>query len=1026
MTATTSLAASLREDQRVRWQRGDAVCVEDYLEQNPSLQADTEAVLELIWNELVLRRQRGEEPEADDYLQRFSRYAAELQLLFQTTGTRVISAADPGTFSIGASIPTSATSDFPRVPGYEIVAELGRGGMGVVYLARHTSLKRLVALKMILAGAHASATVLARFRNEAEAVARLQHANIVQIHEVGEHDGKPYLSLEYVEGGTLHQKAGKAPMPEREAARLMESLARGVHYTHQRGILHRDLKPTNILLTADGTPKITDFGVAKLLDSDTPLTRTEALIGTPNYMSPEQAAGNIKKIGAPADVYSLGAILYELLTGTAPFRGSTLMDTLDQVRNKEPVPPRRLRGRVSLDLETICLKCLEKEPRRRYASAEAFADDLGRFLAGQSIRARPISVWQHAWRAGRRRPALVAGVVAIAALVGALVAGSSYFRAADQLERHRSDEKYQQFVQRRNEAFFYGLLTPNEGALFLGGEAAANSQTAVTAAKEALALAGMDVDSKSAGPDANLSTVRKAELAADCYALLLVLASVRGQQPADESENKARHEEALRILDRAEKLGFQTRAYHLRRAHVLDQLGRHEEAKSQRNRAAAQPLEGALDHFLIGEEQYRRGEGEAARGSFDRALTLQPAHFWARFFLAVCHLKSQDWQAAKAGFNGCLTQQPDFAWAYLFRSFANEKLHALPEAEADFAKALKLNLSPDARYVLFLTRGILHFNQKELDRAAADFRSAMALKPAQYNAYLNLAQVHLAQKQFEPAADLIRQAMKLDPPAQVVAGYHLERGRNLLRDQRYQEALTACDAALELSPHLTQAFEACGRALLGLGKFDQAEWSFDQCLRRGGEAAPDVFRGRGLARMKLGRFAEAAEDYTRVLERAPGAEIYQHRGWALFFADAWKLALRDFSKALELNPRATDAYIGRGLANVMLGDYQEVVDDAEVALRRKPGSPEMMHNIACIYAQASARADADQTAKDRQDLKATYRNCGIDALRQTLEMVPPEERPAFWRTKVLPDMALTPLRDEAGFKRLHAEYGEKR
>src|SRR5262249_5479912 len=320
--------------------------------------------------------------------------------------------------------------------------------------------------------------------------------------------------------------------------------AHAVHYTHQCGILHRDLKPTNVLLTAAGTPKITDFGLAKVLDADTSPTGSETLLGTPSYMAPEQATGDAKKVGAPADVYSLGAILYELLTGHAPFQGDTPLDTLEQVRTQEPVPPRRLRRSVSVDLETICLKCLEKEPSERYPSAEALADDLHCFLEGQPIQARPVPAWRRLWRSARRRPTLVAGALAGAALVCLVLAGWSYFRAADQRARHRAEEKYQQFVQRRDEAFLYGLLAPDEGSLFLGAEAAANWKTAESAAREALAIAGVEVGSATTDLAPGFPAPRKAEMAADCYSLLLVLASVRGQQPLPGEEGKERYREA--------------------------------------------------------------------------------------------------------------------------------------------------------------------------------------------------------------------------------------------------------------------------------------------------------------------------------------------------------------------------------------------------------------------------------------------------------------------------------------------------
>jgi tRNA A-37 threonylcarbamoyl transferase component Bud32 len=312
------------------------------------------------------------------------------------------------------------------VPGYEVLEELGRGGMGVVYKARQLRPRRLVALKMILAGDHAGADALARFNAEAESIARLRHPNIVQVHEVGEHAGRPYLTLEFIEGGSLAQRLADKRPSSREAAELLLPLARAVHFAHGKGVVHRDLKPANVLLAEDGAPKIADFGLAKQLDAMTsvapvgPRTQSGAILGTPSYMAPEQAGGKSKDIGPAADVYSLGAILYEMLTGRPPFQGETVLDTLMKVASEEPVPPRQLRPKVPVDLETICRKCLQKAPADRYASAGGLADDLERFLGGEPIHARPPRARARTgrWLLRKRRADLAVGggLVAFAGL----------------------------------------------------------------------------------------------------------------------------------------------------------------------------------------------------------------------------------------------------------------------------------------------------------------------------------------------------------------------------------------------------------------------------------------------------------------------------------------------------------------------------------------------------------------------------------------------------------------------------------
>jgi serine/threonine protein kinase len=286
----------------------------------------------------------------------------------------------------------AASAAWPVVPGYEVLSELGRGGMGVVYRAQQLALKRLVALKLIRDGALAGPQQRARFRIEAEAVGRMRHANIVAIYDVGEHQGRPYFAMELVEGPSLDIHLSGRPQPARQAAELAHALALAVAHAHAQNVVHRDLKPANILLGSDGVPKVTDFGLAKRLDSQsTALTQEGAIVGTACYMAPEQAAGQAREIGPAADIYALGAILYECLTGRPPFLADSWQQTIEQVLRDEPAPPARLHPGVPPDLETICLKCLEKEPARRYASAEELADDLARFVEGKPVIAVPLS-----------------------------------------------------------------------------------------------------------------------------------------------------------------------------------------------------------------------------------------------------------------------------------------------------------------------------------------------------------------------------------------------------------------------------------------------------------------------------------------------------------------------------------------------------------------------------------------------------------------------------------------------------------
>ena len=316
--------------------------------------------------------------------------------------------------------PTMITAGMPLIPGYMLKSELGRGGMGVVFHAVQLGLNRPVALKMVLAGAYADAAQRSRFRSEAETIAKLHHPGIVQIYEIGEFEGMPFYSLELTEGGSLADKLTGQPFAPREAAQFIETLAQAVHVAHQKGVVHRDLKPGNILLTAEGAPKISDFGLAKSADPDALHTVDGAILGTPTYMAPEQAAGRLDQIGPATDVYALGAILYEMLVGKPPFKGASMMDTLEQVRHGEPRDLHLLQQAVPRDLATISLKCLEKEPRNRYGSAIELAEDLQRYLNDRPIRARRTPLWERGRKWVRRHPTLTTVLLAMGFLLVSL------------------------------------------------------------------------------------------------------------------------------------------------------------------------------------------------------------------------------------------------------------------------------------------------------------------------------------------------------------------------------------------------------------------------------------------------------------------------------------------------------------------------------------------------------------------------------------------------------------------------------
>lgn len=364
-----------------------------------------------------------------------------------TGGTPSVVVRDSAAGTVGPAPAAPRRVGEVHIDGYVIEGELGRGGMGVVYKARQPKLRRTVAIKMIRAAGLASQEHVARFYAEARAVAALQHVNIVQIHDIGESDTLPYFSLEFVPGSSLDKKLAKQPQPPLEAAAMVETLARAMHYAHQHGIVHRDLKPANVLLSENGVPKITDFGLAKEVGEDSGMSRDGQAMGTPSYMPPEQARGDLAALGPLADVYSLGAILYEMLVGRPPFLGANPYDTLLQVLKKEPLAPSQLVPRLPKDIETICLKCLEKDPAKRYPSAADLAEDCRRYRAGEPILSRPISGPERAWRWCKRNPRVAGLLAAVAGLLVTVAVGSSVAAVVILAERDAKEVQRQAAVK---------------------------------------------------------------------------------------------------------------------------------------------------------------------------------------------------------------------------------------------------------------------------------------------------------------------------------------------------------------------------------------------------------------------------------------------------------------------------------------------------------------------------------------------------------------------------------------------------
>ncbi len=719
----------------------------------------------------------------DEYVERFPQYAEELRTHFEVHEAILVEAMAAPTWVDDVLQVGLPVTEAPTVEGYEILGELGSGGNGVVYAARRIGLKRLTALKVLRGGPATDPRLAARLRGEALALARIGHSNIIQIYEVGESTGRPFIALEFAPGGSLEARLLGLPQPARDAAALLETLARAIHAAHRAGVVHRDLKPGNVLFAEDGTPKIADFGLAKRLDAEEVQTCTGDILGTPNYMAPEQARGHNAEVGPASDIYALGAILYELLTGRPPFQSDSVWDTLEQVIAHDPTPPRHIVPELPRDLETICLKCLQKETTCRYTSAEALADDLARFLAGRPIVARPTPIWERAWKWVRRRPATAASAAVAITLTAALA-------LAHEVDlRTRLDRAEQEAAAADVDRLLQVVQgTVNAGHWQEAGDQlkdparvrlrAAQISFPTNARFDELAVVAQRLQKQI---DAGLTDetrlrrfrILRRDVGFDATPFSGATACVRLRR------TRSNVEEALQLFDLGPcgntRLGLESPSFTASEKKEIcegccEMLLELADAESAITNADADQIVGLLDYaaslgvdtpliaarrtgrpgnepmpelthcfewFLHGNDLSRKHRLAEAIDSYEKALTVQYDHFGARYALAVCYLKDRPQPdirkahllLAREHLTRCIQQQSDRVWPYLQRALAEDELGNAKAAELDYDRAQRLlrdQSDPPTLDALHFNRGVGRIKRRDLAGAILDLTQTSA------------------------------------------------------------------------------------------------------------------------------------------------------------------------------------------------------------------------------------------------------------------------------------------------------------
>ena len=807
---------------------------------------------------------------------------AQIDMLFAGPGSKPI---------FGGATSTDPDAELPPIPGYDMEALIGRGGMGVVYKARQKTLNRSIAIKMMLAGVYAGPGERKRFMREAESIASLRHEHIVAVHDVGELGGLPYFTMEFVEGGNLAQRLAGTPQPARQAAALVATLAEAVQVAHESGIIHRDLKPANILLTSDGTPKITDFGLARRLNGEPILTFSGARVGTPSYMAPEQAAGHVDATGPAVDIYALGAILDETLTGRPPFRAETAVETERQVMADEPVPTSRLNAKVPRDLETICLKCLHKSPQRRYFKAAALAEDFHRFLRLEPVLARPVGLFERSAKWVRRRPSLATMFAGSGLLAMALVGGAVWL-ALQQADRRRAVEADLSEVSALQEhaRWVEARAAIDWAATRLGGVWS-------DALRRRLGQARRDLDLVIQLDDIRLKRVTRGELvfykaqAAGNYEVAFRQAGLGKVHDPPRNVAALVNASAVRwalvaalddwaicatdkdqrgwLLDVARSADTDPEGW---RTHILDPAA-WENPRELAAIARTIPIEELPVSLSLALGERLRNAGGDAVPFLKQVNKNHPADFWANLILGNAMLQRAPLEAG-GYYRAALASRPAAAVGYCVVGDSLHLQNAYAEAIDYYQQALRLepNYAPAHSNL-----GQALQAQGQLDAAIGYYRTAVQLDPDYAWAHNNLGNVLQAKGRLNEAHAHYERAIRLDPnnPGVLnglrVVGIRLGRG---------EEARLVWKNALDSNPPEHDTWDGYAELSLFLGHEDEYRRVSRELLNRFA-ATTDPFVAERTGRTSLLVPASADELQTAIalIEVALAADKSTY-GWA--------------------------------------------------------------------------------------------------------------------------------------------------